>query len=76
VHHGGKITTVVEDHVGGSSIGESVDGLLNAPEVLLLGLSLPGEDGDAAVYEIASEYKMMSQEHHGGTEARRNERLT
>lgn len=57
MHHGSKITTIVEDHVGGSSIGERLDGLLNAPEVLLLGLSLPGEDGDAAVYEIANEYK-------------------
>lgn len=48
VHHGGKITTIVENHVWLAAVGESSDGLLNAPEVLLFGLTLPGEDGDAA----------------------------
>jgi hypothetical protein len=37
----GQITSVVEDHVEGLTIGE-VDGLLNAPDVLLIGLTLPG----------------------------------
>ena len=37
----GEVTAVVKDHVEGLAIGEE-DGLLNAPDVLLVGLSLPG----------------------------------
>ena len=37
----GKITSIVKDHVQGLAIGEE-DGLLNAPDVLIVGLSLPG----------------------------------
>lgn len=45
VNHGGKVSSVVEDHVQGLTVRERGKGLLNAPLVLLLGLSLPGEDG-------------------------------
>lgn len=31
VHHSGKVTTIVEDHVGLSTVGEGLDRLLNAP---------------------------------------------
>ena len=48
VDHGSEVTTVVEDHVGLAAVGKSGERLLNAPEVLLLGLALPGEDGDTA----------------------------
>jgi len=47
VNNVGKVASVVEDHVKGLAIGEE-DGLLNAPLVLLLGLALPGIDGDAS----------------------------
>ena len=43
---GGKVTTVVKDHVEGLAAGESSQGLLDTPLVLLLGLTLPGEDGN------------------------------
>jgi hypothetical protein len=42
----GQVTSVVEDHVEGLAIGESAEGLLDTPVVLLLGLSLPSKDGD------------------------------
>ena len=42
----GQITSIVEDHVERLSIGEGAEGLLDTPVVLLLGLSLPGKDGD------------------------------
>lgn len=42
----GEVTSVVEDEVEGLALGEGGKGLLNAPEVLLLGLALPGVDGD------------------------------
>jgi hypothetical protein len=42
----GKVTSVVEDHVERLALGEGGKGLLNAPKVLLLGLALPGVDGD------------------------------
>ena len=40
----GEVTSIVEDHVQGLAIGED-EGLLNAPDVLLIGLSLPGVHG-------------------------------
>jgi len=40
----GEVTSIIEDHVQGTLSEE--DGLLNAPDVLLLSLSLPGIDGD------------------------------
>jgi len=46
VNQVGQISSIVEDHVEGLSIGESTEGLLNTPVVLLLGLSLPGKDGN------------------------------
>jgi hypothetical protein len=42
----GKITTVVEDQVQALAVLESGELLLEAPLVLLLGLALPGEDGN------------------------------
>jgi len=45
VDKGGKITTVVEDQVERLARGERGELLLEAPLVLLLGLTLPGEDG-------------------------------
>ena len=46
VNEGGEVTAVVEDQVQRLATGESLDGLINTPEVFLLGLTLPGEDGD------------------------------
>merc|ERR1719500_1280867 len=40
----GEISSVVEDHVQWLAIGED-EGLLDAPDVLLVGLPLPGVDG-------------------------------
>ena len=48
VNVGGKVTAVVEDHVQRLATGETLDGLVNTPDVLLLGLALPGEDGNAS----------------------------
>lgn len=39
----GEVASIVEDHVQGTLSEE--DGLLNAPDVLLLGLTLPGVHG-------------------------------
>lgn len=44
---GGKVTTVIENHVERLATSEASDGLLNAPIVLLISLSFPGEDRDA-----------------------------
>ncbi|GMR54030.1 hypothetical protein PMAYCL1PPCAC_24225 [Pristionchus mayeri] len=41
----GEVSSVIEDHVEGLAIGPD-EGLLDAPLVLLLGLSLPREHGD------------------------------
>jgi len=46
VNEGGEITTVVENQVQGLATSEALDRLINTPEVFLLGLTLPGEDGD------------------------------
>ena len=59
VDHGGEVTTVVENHVGLAAVGEGGERLLNAPEVLLLGLALPGEDRDAAVEEHSRQTRSM-----------------
>ena len=48
VDKAGEITSVVEDHVEGLVAGEGAERLLDAPEVLLLGLALPCEDGDTS----------------------------
>jgi hypothetical protein len=47
VNERSKVTTVVEDQVQGLAIPEGSELLLQTPVVLLLGLALPGEDGDA-----------------------------
>lgn len=44
----GQVASVVKDYVQGLATSEASDGLLNAPVVLLLGLALPCEDGDAS----------------------------
>jgi len=44
----GEVTTVVEDHVQRLATGETLDSLVNTPDVFLLGLTLPGEDGNAS----------------------------
>lgn len=46
VDKGGKISTVIEDQVKALAILEGNELLLQAPFVLLLGLSLPGENGN------------------------------
>ena len=46
VDKGGKISTIIEDEVELAVILEGKELLLEAPVVLLLGLTLPGEDGD------------------------------
>lgn len=43
---GSQVTAVVEDQVEALAILEGSELLLEAPLVLLLGLALPGEDGD------------------------------
>lgn len=45
VDESSKISTVIEDEVEGLARGERGELLLEAPLVLLLGLTLPGEDG-------------------------------
>ena len=49
VDEGGEVTTVVEDQVGALAVLEGEELLLQAPEVLLVGLTLPGEDGDTGL---------------------------
>ena len=44
--HVGQVTTIIEDHVEGLPVGEASEGLLNAPLVFLLSLTLPGVDWD------------------------------
>ena len=46
VDEGGEVTTVIEDQVELLAILEGAELLLETPLVLLLGLTLPGEDGD------------------------------
>ena len=48
VNTGGQFTTVVEDEVKFLAILEGRQLLLQAPVVLLIGLTLPGEDGDTS----------------------------
>lgn len=46
VDEGGEVTAVIENEVEGLAILEGLELLLEAPVVLILGLTLPGEDGD------------------------------
>jgi hypothetical protein len=48
VDEGSEVTTVVEDQVQRLAVLEGSKLLLEAPLVLLLGLALPGEDGDTS----------------------------
>lgn len=48
MNKGGEVTTVVKDEIELTSILESVELLLNAPEILLLGLALPSKDRNAS----------------------------
>ena len=48
VDNGGEVTSVVEDHVKRLATLEASNGLLDAPVVLLLSLTLPGKDGDTS----------------------------
>ena len=48
VNAGGEVTAVVEDQVQRFPVIETFDGLVDTPEVFLLGLTLPGEDGDTS----------------------------
>ena len=43
----GEVTAVIEDHVEGLAVRED-DSLLDAPDVLLISLTLPGVDRDTA----------------------------
>ena len=45
---GSEVTTVVKDQVQRLATGETLDGLVNTPDILLLGLTLPGEDGNTS----------------------------
>lgn len=49
----GQVASVVEDHVEGLAVSEH-EGLLDAPEILLLGLTLPGVDWDACLGDGSS----------------------
>ena len=46
VDQAGQVTSIIEDHVQGLSALERSEGLVDAPEVLLLGLTLPREHGN------------------------------
>jgi len=46
VNERGEVTTIVKNQVQGLATSEALDGLINTPKVFLLGLTLPGEDGD------------------------------
>lgn len=46
VNKGGKVSTVIKNKVELAIVLEGLELLLNAPEVLLLSLTLPGEDRD------------------------------
>lgn len=48
VNKGGQVSTIIKDHVEGLATGEGVEGLLNAPRVLLLGLALPCKNRDTS----------------------------
>jgi hypothetical protein len=47
VDEGSQVTAIVENQVQALAVLEGGELLLEAPLVLLLGLALPGEDGDA-----------------------------
>ena len=61
----GEVTAIVQNHVKGLSAREGCQGLLDAPVVLLLGLALPGKDGDAGGRD--AERKVSSHFSHRGS---------
>lgn len=50
----GEISTVIEDHVEWLAVWESAEGLLDTPEVFLIGLTLPGVDWDTSSSDSSS----------------------
>lgn len=56
VDEGSEVTTVIEDQVEGPSRGERGELLLQAPLVLLLGLTLPGEAAGLSEGHFPSSY--------------------
>ena len=49
----GQVTSIIEDHVERLAIGKGSDGLLNAPVIFLLSLTLPREDGHTSCGDTA-----------------------
>lgn len=66
VDKGSEVTTVVEDQVEGLVVLESNKLLLKAPLVLLLGLTLPGEDGDTGRGDSSSGVVLGGEDVAGG----------
>lgn len=64
VDEGGKVTSVVENHVEGLAVGKSSNGLLDTPVVLLLGLALPGEDGHTSGGDTENEERSVDLHEH------------
>ena len=58
VDESGQVTTVIQNHVEGLSAGESSQGLLDTPVVLLLGLALPCEDRNAGGGNAVSTWRL------------------
>jgi len=54
VNKSGQISTIIEDEVKLGIVLESLELLLNAPKVLLLGLTLPGENGNTSSSDSGS----------------------
>jgi hypothetical protein len=48
VHERGQVTTVIEQDVGALAVRE-LQALVHAPDVLVVGLALPGEDGGSSL---------------------------
>lgn len=45
---GGQITSIIKDKVEGFAVREGSKGLIDTPQILLLGFSLPCKDRDAS----------------------------
>ena len=61
----GQVASVVEDHVELLSVGPD-EGLVNAPEVLLLGLTLPGIDGNTRGSDSGGSWVLSGEDVAGG----------
>lgn len=66
VNEGGEITTVIQDEVEGLSILEGKELLLQAPVVLLLSLTLPGENWDTGGGNGSSSMVLCGEDVAGG----------